>query len=252
MQQHPLFIGTAGWSIASRYAAEFPAQGSHLERYGKRLGCVEINTSFYRPHQPKTYLRWAASVPDEFRFSVKLPKAITHEAGLVGAEAALDKFLQDIAGLGGKLCVLLVQLPPHLKFETQTAEDFFRLLRGKTASHIALEPRHPSWFCHEAETMMKTHHVARVAADPSRAANGDEPGGWDQLRYFRLHGTPDVYFSDYSAESLLAIGRRVAASSADGAEVWCIFDNTAKSHALGNALSLMRSLGEPGQEPHGS
>lgn len=252
MQEHPLFIGTAGWSIASRYVAEFPAQGTHLERYARRLCCVEINTSFYRPHLPETYLRWAESVPDEFRFSVKLPKTITHEAGLVDAEAALDKFLQDIAGLGKKLGVLLAQLPPHLKFEMQTADGFFRLLRGKTASHIALEPRHPSWFGHEAESMMKTHHVARVAADPSRAANGDEPGGWDGLRYFRLHGTPDIYYSDYDAEGLLTIGRRVAASAAGGAEVWCIFDNTANGHALGNAVSLARSLGKPGKEPHDS
>lgn len=236
-----MFIGTAGWSIASRYAAEFPASGTHLERYSTRLDCVEINSSFYRPHRPETYRRWAASVPDGFRFAVKVPKTITHEARLAGAEAALDRFLKEIDGLGGKLGVLLVQLPPHLRFDAGTAEGFFRALRERTASHVALEPRHASWFGQEAETLMANYRIARVAADPSRAAGGDRPAGWPNLAYFRMHGTPEVYYSDYGPERLAAIGSRLARSAASGAEVWCIFDNTANGYALGNALSLSRS-----------
>ena len=239
-----MFIGTAGWSIASRYAAEFPTQGTHLERYAARLDCVEINSSFYRPHRPETYRRWADSVPDRFRFAVKLPKTITHEARLAGTEAALDRFLKEIDGLGGKLGVLLAQLPPHLRFDAATAESFFRTLRGKTEAHVALEPRHARWFGQEAETLMTTYRIARVAADPSRAAGGDRPAGWRGLAYFRLHGTPEVYYSDYGPERLAAIGRSLARSAASGAEVWCIFDNTANGHALGNALSLSRSSRE--------
>lgn len=238
MQKRRLFIGTAGWSIASRYAAEFPASGTHLERYGARLDCVEINSSFYRPHRPETYRRWAESTPDGFRFAVKVPKTITHEARLAGTEAALDRFLKEIDSLGGKLGVLLVQLPPHLRFDAKAAESFFRALREKTASHVALEPRHASWFGQEAETLMTNYRIARVAADPSRAAGGDRPAGWPNLAYFRMHGTPEVYYSDYGPERLDAIGRSLAPSAAGGAEVWCIFDNTANGHALSNALSL--------------
>jgi hypothetical protein len=61
-------VGTAGWSLPSRHAADFPTTGSHLERYATRFDVVEINSSFYRPHRLVTYDRWAASVPDDFRF----------------------------------------------------------------------------------------------------------------------------------------------------------------------------------------
>src|SRR5690349_10468566 len=91
-------IGTAGWSIPKPHAGHFPTAGSHLERYGAVLDAVEINSSFYRPHRPATYERWAASVPEDFRFAVKVPKAITHERRLDGADDLLDRFLSEVAG----------------------------------------------------------------------------------------------------------------------------------------------------------
>ena len=75
-------VGCAGWSLPRAVWPEFPAVGTHLQRYAQRLNAAEINSSFYRPHQPGAYARWAASVPDNFRFSVKLPKTITHQQRL--------------------------------------------------------------------------------------------------------------------------------------------------------------------------
>src|SRR5919106_6889056 len=95
-------IGTAGWSIPKEHAAPFPATGSHLERYASVFNAVEINSSFYRPHRPATYERWAASVPEGFRFAVKIPKAITHERRLNEAGDHLDRFLSEAQGLGSK------------------------------------------------------------------------------------------------------------------------------------------------------
>src|SRR3984957_19162317 len=88
----PLRVGTAGWSVPSRYAAEIPAGGSHLERYARRFDAVEINSSFYRSHQRKTYERWAQSTPQGFRFSVKVPKAMTHDQRLGGGGGVLGRF----------------------------------------------------------------------------------------------------------------------------------------------------------------
>ena len=73
-------IGTAGWSIPAQHATAFPSSGSHLDRYSHRFLAVEINSSFYRPHRPGTYQRWAATVPAAFRFAVKMPKIITRWA----------------------------------------------------------------------------------------------------------------------------------------------------------------------------
>jgi uncharacterized protein YecE (DUF72 family) len=69
-------VGTAGWSL--RRDEGDAAGGSRLERYARLFSCVEINSSFYRPHRPATYARWAAAVPAGFRFSLKVPKEITH------------------------------------------------------------------------------------------------------------------------------------------------------------------------------
>src|ERR1700710_2034231 len=105
-------IGCAGWSLPRAEASHFAAAGSHLERYVARFEAVEINSSFHRPHRPATYARWAASVPPSFRFSVKVPKAITHDLRLRDAHGLLQTFLAEAAGLGDRLGCLLVQLPP--------------------------------------------------------------------------------------------------------------------------------------------
>ena len=73
-----LILGTAGWRVPSNLGDRFPDSGSQLARYAAVFNGTEINSSFHRPHRTSTYLRWGASVPDAFRFAVKLPKAITH------------------------------------------------------------------------------------------------------------------------------------------------------------------------------
>lgn len=233
-----VFVGTAGWSIASRHAENFPGPGTHLERYGRRLDCVEINSSFYRPHRRETYERWARSVPDHFRFSVKLPKSITHEARLVGCEETLDRFLAEAGGLGQKLSVVLVQTPPSLRFLADKAEAFFELLRGKTDLAVAFEPRHASWFAPEAVDLLERFRISRVAADPAPVEAAGRPAGWPGLVYFRLHGAPRIYWSDYPEERLREIRRQLDKAESTGADVWCIFDNTAESHALANAVAV--------------
>ncbi len=129
-----IFIGVAGWNLRKECAEHFPCSGTHLERYAGRMNCVEINSSFHRPHRLKTYQRWAEGTPSGFRFSVKLPKEITHVHRLVGAATELDKFLDEASGLGEKLGALLVQLPPSLAFDETVAELFFRDLRSRAGT----------------------------------------------------------------------------------------------------------------------
>ena len=231
-------VGTAGWSIAGRYRDSLPASGSQLDRYSQRLNATEINSSFNRSHRRQTYERWAGSVPDGFRFSVKLPRTITHERRLVDCQALLEQFLGEVGGLGAKLSVLLVQLPPSLAFDAGVAGTFFATMREMTGLGIAFEPRHASWFDGEADALLQAMCVARVAADPPRLAGAELPAGWPGLAYFRLHGSPRIYFSDYEAAALAGFERQLHEFAAAGAEVWCIFDNTAASHALGNALAV--------------
>ncbi len=235
-------IGTAGWSIPLSDAAAFPTEGSGLERYAARLRCAEINSSFHRSHRPSTWQRWAESVPDDFRFSAKLPKAITHGQRLIDAEPLLDAFVEEASALGAKLAILLVQLPPSLVFDAATADIFFAALRSRTAAAIACEPRHASWFVEDADDLLRAHRIPRVAADPAKVDQAALPAGWRGLSYYRLHGSPVPYRSSYDADRLQEYARALAADLGAGREVWCIFDNTASSAAMGNALDLERLL----------
>ena len=230
-------IGTAGWSIPAAFAKEFPAQGTHLERYAARFSAVEINSSFYRPHRPATYARWAASVGADFRFAVKLPKVITHERRLVDIDAPLDRFVTEIAALGPKLGPVLVQLPPSLAFSSPIAEAFFTRMRDRLDGSLVCEPRHPSWFSAEAGALLVRQRVARVAADPAPVPEAAEPGGWSGLAYFRLHGAPRIYWSEYGPAAVTAHAAAIAARTA-ALDAWVIYDNTASGAAMADALRL--------------
>jgi uncharacterized protein YecE (DUF72 family) len=247
-------IGTAGWSIPREHAGAFPEHGSHLERYARVFDAVEINSSFYRPHRAATYERWAASVPDQFRFAVKMPKAITHERRLMDSTDPLERFLAEVAGLGEKLGPILVQLPPSLVF-TPEAPQFFSILRSRFAGDLACEPRHATWFTDEVDTLLAEHRIGRVAADPAPVPRAASPGGYPSLRYYRLHGSPRMYYSPYEPAALDEAARQLAADMDRAVSPWCIFDNTAAFAATPDALSTMRRLrasAAPASLPRGS
>jgi uncharacterized protein YecE (DUF72 family) len=235
-----IFVGTAGWSIRREQAELFDDGLSHLARYAGRFNAVEINSSFYKPHRAATYARWAGSVPAGFRFSVKLPRAITHVARLKETGLSLELFLEQVCNLGENLGPLLMQLPPSLAFDAGVAKRFLHSLRKQFGGDVVCEPRHASWFGPDVEKLLVSFQVARVAADPAPVAGADEPGGWDGLRYFRWHGSPVIYRSDYGIERLKALAARMTDRNA--ASCWCIFDNTANAAAMPNALSLMGML----------
>lgn len=235
-----IVVGTAGWSIPTKEATRFPGEGSALERYAACFAGAEINSSFHRSHRPSTWQRWEASVPDHFRFSVKVPKTITHQSKLVDCGDLLAAHLAEARLLGRKLAVHLVQLPPSLAFDAAVAEQFFAMLGAASPLPVACEPRHPSWFEAPVEALFRRWRVARVAADPARVPAAAEPGGWDGLTYVRLHGSPVVYRSSYEGERLDAWAALLRTRGERPA--WCIFDNTASSAATGNALDLLARL----------
>jgi uncharacterized protein YecE (DUF72 family) len=238
-----LRIGTAGWSVPKDHASHFPTVGSHLERYGAVFDSVEINTSFYRPHRRGTYERWAAAVPANFRFAVKVPKAISHERRLRDCDDVLDRFLAEIEGLGPKLGPVLLQLPPSLAFQPDHAYPFLRDMRQRLEGPIVCEPRHASWFGPDAEELLTVLRIARVAADPAPVPGAAEPGGWQGLTYRRLHGSPRIYYSAYPRSFLAAVAGRMVENAAAGRESWCILDNTAAFAAAGDALILKHLAG---------
>lgn len=238
---HPVLVGTAGWSLPSAAAESFPANGTYLERYAQVFSCAEINSSFYRPHRPATYARWRDSTPAGFRFSVKVPKAVTHELRLRNAETALGRFIDESAWLQEKLGCLLVQLPPRLAWDAGVAQRFFTSLKKMAAAPAVCEARHLSWFTEEAGERLAELGVSQVIADPDVAAL-PSAAARAPLNYVRLHGSPRMYRSAYSGEALDAYAQRIRALAGEGRQVWCVFDNTAEGAAVPNALALQRRL----------
>lgn len=242
-------IGTAGWGLPRDSASAFPGEGQHLHRYARVLGVAEINSSFHRPHQPAVYARWAAATPPGFRFSAKLPRAITHEGRLRRARAPLQQFLSEVAGLGDRLAVLLVQLPPSFAYEARPVRSFFGLLAGLYGGAVVCEPRHASWFTPAADAALAAMQVSRAAADPARWPEAALPGGWmgpqgdgaGAVLYHRWHGSPRLYWSHYEADWLRRQADALARWPA-GSDRWCIFDNTAGGGAIANALALQGML----------
>lgn len=233
------FVGTAGWAIPRQWSSLAPADAKGLERYGRVLNAVEINSSFYRPHARATYERWATRVPAGFRFSVKIPNVITHEQRLTGVREPLERFLDEAGGLGRKLGVLLVQLPGSFEFNARVTGRFLALLRRRHAGPVVCEPRHATWYSPEAEALLAGFEIARVAADPPRGTRACEPGAWSGITYFRLHGSPRCYFSPYQQPFLAAIAARMRERRGP---VWCIFDNTGSGAAFENAVRLRELL----------
>ena len=233
-----ILVGTAGWSIPRHVSGDFPQHGSALERYAAKFPVVEINSSFHRPHRVSTWERWRESVPHDFRFSVKIPKTITHQRKLVECDRELGEFLPQAEALGAKLGVLLVQLPPKLSFQFAVTRTFFSILRDRTHADIACEPRHVSWFTDEASGVLEQLGIARVAADPSLCETAALPGNWGRLSYWRLHGSPVVYRSSYH-DRIDHYGRQLREEAARGRRVWCIFDNTASSASVSDARAML-------------
>ncbi len=215
-------IGCAGWGLSSTVTSSFPGEGSHLEQ---------------------TYAHWAESVPDSFRFSVKLPKSITHDARLADTNALLDEFLHAAGQLGDKLGCWLAQLPPSLPFDHDLADAFFKALRARTLLRSpAKRARHASWFGTHTAALLKMHRISYVDADPIPDDCEIRHRADTSLVYVRLHGSPELYKSSYDYTYLDNVARTLHARAKKTPEVWCIFDNTAESYAQPNALHLLERL----------
>jgi len=224
-------IATAAWSLPKKVADRFAQEGSGLTRYASVLGGVEINSTFYRRHRTSTFARWADSVADGFRFSVKIPKEITHIRAMKDIAQPFDIFLKDIAPLEEKRGPLLCQLPASLAFDADALETAFKTIRDADDGPVVIEVRHKSWASTVALELLKSYAIDRVLADPApvwSAKDFDTPP-----LYLRLHGKPKVYYSSYTIEEIRSFSKLLAPNS------WCVFDNTASGAAIENALTML-------------
>lgn len=226
-----MYIGTAAWTIPNVEARSFPMEGSHLERYSEVFNAVEINSSFYKDHMPKSYQKWALMTPDDFRFSVKLNQRFTHKCDLKINAVDLLNNLGAISLLEEKWRVLLLQFPSMQRFYPDRMENFYKIIRSQFHGMVAMEARNLTWIERESIELMKEFNILKVTADPEKCP-GERVGN---SRYYRLHGRPEIYRSAYSESYLDNLYHEIAVLDD---EVWCIFDNTTFGYATTNALEL--------------
>ncbi len=229
-------IGCAGWSLPQELRKE---KVSYLERYGQLYNCVEINSSFYQSHEADTYRRWAESVPATFQFSVKAPKSVSH-AEVFSPETA-TKFLSEVSQLGPKLGPIVIQLPPKRAWDKKNDTALFKFLRNATGGVLVCEPRHASWFTDAALELMDEYAIGLVGADPKPVSQAPDILRDEALFYLRLHGTPQMYYSEYPSDFIKKLS---TLPSPPETPLWVIFDNTALGHAYRNARDLAKLIAD--------
>jgi uncharacterized protein YecE (DUF72 family) len=264
-------VGISGWRYAPWRGVFYPPglpQRRELEYAAQRLGSIELNGSFYSLQRPGSYRTWAEQTPEDFVFSVKGGRFITHMLRLRGVETALANFFASgPLALGPKLGPVLWQLPERHPYDAQELGAFLDLLPRTTGQAAALagqhdarvegrawtstdldrplehvlEVRHPSFRTPDFLDLLARHRVGVVVADTA--------GRWpafdavtSPVVYVRLHGEEELYVSGYGAEALDRWAERVRAWARE-ADVYVYFDNDVKVHAPHDAMALAAQLG---------
>jgi len=235
-----IHIGTSGWSYEHWKGIFYPAdhpKSKWLEYYCKHFTTVELNATFYRHMKPKTFENWYKRTPDKFTWAVKANRFITHIKRLKDTKEPVDRFLDSSGHLKEKLGPVLLQLPPSLKFDEEVFDEFCSHL-AKDLLHT-LEARNQSWLDDNALTSLKKHNIAWCISDTA----GKYPyleTVTAQFIYIRLHGSRELYASDYRDEELLSWAEKIRAW---GKETFVYFDNDFMGYAPKNATRLKEILG---------
>jgi uncharacterized protein YecE (DUF72 family) len=265
-------IGISGWRYPAWRGDFYPLglpQRRELEYAAERLTSIEINGSFYSLQRPSSYAAWRAETPDDFVFSLKGGRYVTHLKRLVDVDTALANFFASgVLALGPKLGPVLWQLPETLRFDADVLDGFLGRLPRSTAEAATLAARHddkvahdralitaegdrpvrhalefrsPTFAVPEAMAVLREHGVACVLADTAgRWPRVDEDTG--AIRYARLHGDRELYASGYTDGALDDWAGRCRGWATAGQDVFVYFDNDMKGHAPHDALRLIERL----------
>ncbi|HEV3216175.1 MAG TPA: DUF72 domain-containing protein [Vicinamibacterales bacterium] len=230
-----ILVGTSGYNYpewkGSFYPADLPA-AKMLPYYAARFPTVEINYTFYRMPTEKILSGWVKQVAPEFRFTLKAPRRITHDAKLVGCEDLTAAFCRVAGTLGSQLGALLFQLPPTLKKDVARLDAFLASLPPRAPA--AFEFRHPSWFDDEVFGRLRQHHKALCVADSEKLETPLDLTA--DYGYFRLRD------EGYQPEDIEEWGRKIAALQPRCKEIFVYFKHEEQGKGPAFARELMQHL----------
>lgn len=241
MEKENLYIGCSGfynndWK-GSLYAEDAKSK-DYLTLYSHEFNSVEINSTFYRKPTAKTLLKWAAETPDDFRFFIKIPKAISHEQRLKDCKQEISEFCYHIKDhLKEKLSGFLYQFPPSFK---NTQENTELILNNLDFDFLnVIEFRHESWWRDEIFSLLKDHNIVFSGISFPGNLSEDVIINHPEILYYRLHGKPVLYKSEYSEEFLDLLAEKIKNSQQ---QAFIFFNNTWGTAAIKNSLYLKNIL----------
>jgi len=233
------FVGTSGWQYGHWKGVFYPEALRPRDRlgfYAQYLNTLELNVTFYRAVKPVTFQKWYETVPADFLFSVKMLRFITHIKRLTVESESVRRFLRDIGTLKDKLGVVLIQLPPSLKYDRSRMIDFFDLL--DPGLKYTIEARNKTFVDDEFFSILQERGIAWCIAESAGRYPCHE-AVTASFVYVRLHGRIVLYASNYTDGELRELAGKIRGWARDA---YVYFDNDFQGFAVLNALTLARLL----------
>lgn len=237
------YTGTSGLLLPVPNKEFYPEafkDKSRLHYYGSLFNSIEVNSSFYKMPMASTVSKWAADVPEEFRFTFKLFREVTHAKELRFDHELVAGFMQRIAGAAEKSGCLLLQFPGSIRGNyIRELEHLLSLIQDANANkqwHVAVEFRHHSWYQENTMELLQQYHAGLVLHD-KLPKGGPEPDHHPEFIYLRFHGPGGDYKGSYTDDFLHEYATYIAEWLLEGREVYCYFNNT-----MGNAIENLNTL----------
>jgi uncharacterized protein YecE (DUF72 family) len=235
------YIGTSGWSYANWQETFYPVEvkpAARLAYYAKHFNTVETNSTFYRWPKANVWRHWHDLVPDQFVFSIKAPRLITHYRKLKNCHTLVNDCLQSLSLLKNKCGPVLFQLPPTLTKQTDVLQHFIQGLPG--AYRYVFEFRHSSWHCDEIYQLLNQYRLAFCVFELGQMTSPVLSSC--DFCYVRLHGHPQPYRGRYTTNELQKWSQWLMNQQRVG---YIYFDNTdEQNYAIINAGQLAKLLGQ--------
>jgi uncharacterized protein YecE (DUF72 family) len=235
-----LYAGTSNITLPVRSKQELPEAYRNVSRlvyYSTLFNSLEVNSSFYKIPMAKTVEKWAGEVPDDFRFTFKLNRELTHSKEVVPDTELVKRFMDTINAAGDKAGSLLIQFAAGKKYNSAYLERLLSLVQ-KDAERwdVCVELRHASWYKDSVYRLLQAYNAAVVIHDKARATS--EPvESWTDFAYYRFHGPSGDYKGTYELEALQARADEMKELLQEGKRVYTYFNNTV-GNAVFDALAL--------------
>lgn len=242
VNEENIHIGTSGWHYEHWRGPFYPenlSKDDFLPCYAGYFHTVEINNSFYQLPTKETLRKWRSKVPEDFIFSFKASRYITHMKKLKDPAASLSRMMEVVPILSGNLGPILFQLAPRWRFNPERFFDFLESLPSEY--RYAFEFRDPTWLDHRAYEALEEVGAAFCIYELAGRVSPKEITA--DFVYIRLHGPENVpYKGRYATKTLAGWAGAISSWSAQGRDIFCYFDNDEAGYAAQDALRLKKML----------